>query len=73
MRNYLQENFTKKTKLICLVWAEENPEIYKIIKKNNLDEKGFTVSSLTMMNFNKETAMIFSQEHIMKFFDIVGF
>lgn len=47
-------------------WAEENPDIYKIIKKNNLDERGYAVCTLAMMNFNKELAMILTKTEEMK-------
>ena len=36
-------------------WAKENPEIYNILRKSELDDNCFVVCSLAMMDFNKET------------------
>ena len=54
-------------------WAEENPEICNILKKNGLDEKDFAVCGMAMMNFNKEiVAMMVKKNEIKKFLIRLG-
>ena len=49
-------------------WAEENPEIYNILKKNAFDEKSFVVCNFAMLEFQKEKAMILTKRNDMKSF-----